>query len=140
MKNIAAKKQVADEHKHHEELVKGLSEQLKPILDSSEQAVMIYLDDRHKACNKRFAALFGYSTPRAWSDTDVNFVEAFIDDDSRDLVVSTYHDVTIGKLSASVLPITIKKKSGGTAKVTMIHVPVTYNGHLFAVGFISEVE
>lgn len=43
----------------HKELVKGLSDQLKQVLERSEQAVYIYLDDTHKNCNKRFADLLG---------------------------------------------------------------------------------
>jgi phenylpyruvate tautomerase PptA (4-oxalocrotonate tautomerase family) len=35
------------EEQHHEELIKGISEQMKSILDSSQQAVYIYLDDIH---------------------------------------------------------------------------------------------
>ena len=31
--------------KHHEELVQGLYDQLKPILEKSEQPLFIYLDD-----------------------------------------------------------------------------------------------
>ena len=37
-----------EEQKHHEELVKGISEQMKPVLAKSEQAIYIYLDDNHK--------------------------------------------------------------------------------------------
>jgi len=34
---------------HHEELVKGLYDQMKAIMDSSEQPIFLYLDDNHKA-------------------------------------------------------------------------------------------
>ena len=44
-----------DEQKHHEELVKGISEQMKPVLEKSDQAIYIYLDDNHKVCNKKFS-------------------------------------------------------------------------------------
>ena len=43
--------------KHHEELVQGLYDQLKPILEKSEQPMFIYLDDNHKACNSKFAEM-----------------------------------------------------------------------------------
>ena len=36
---------------HHEELIAGISKQMRSILDSSEQAIYIYLDDIHKVCN-----------------------------------------------------------------------------------------
>lgn len=43
--------------KHHEELVSGLADQMKQILDSSEQSMYIYLDDVYKMCNSKFAEL-----------------------------------------------------------------------------------
>ena len=49
-----------DEHQHHEQLVKGIAEQMKPVLEKSEQAIYLYLDDNHKVCNKKFADLLGY--------------------------------------------------------------------------------
>ncbi|MFN7990857.1 MAG: hypothetical protein U0R44_01730 [Candidatus Micrarchaeia archaeon] len=127
-----------DEHKHHEKLVKGISEQMKPILENSAQPVLIYLDDRHKACNKRFADLMGYKSPKAFNDTDVNFVEAFIDEKSQDKVVRNYHTVFSEKLSASVMDVTIKKKNGKKVKTRVIHVPVAFEGHLFAVLYVSK--
>ncbi len=49
---------------HHEELVNGLYEQMKPILDKSEQPIFIYLDDNHKACNQKFASMLGFKSPQ----------------------------------------------------------------------------
>ena len=34
-----------EQHQHHEDLVKGISEQLKPIMEKSAQAIFVYLDD-----------------------------------------------------------------------------------------------
>ena len=55
---------MATQEHHHEELVKGITKQLKPILDKSGQAIFVYLDDTHKACNKNFADLLGYKSSR----------------------------------------------------------------------------
>ena len=55
------------EDQHHEELIKGISNQMGTILSSSEQAIYIYLDDIHKVCNKKFASLLGYSSPEEWA-------------------------------------------------------------------------
>ena len=123
------------EEKHHEQLVKGFSEQMKTILDNSAQPVLLYLDDRHKSCNKKFATMMGYPSPKAFNDTDVNFVETFIDKKSQAKVVMNYA-VFSEKLVASTFSATFKKKSGKSAKATVIHVPVTFEGHLFAVLFV----
>jgi len=40
----------------HEELIKGIHEQLKEILDESKQAIYVYLDDHHMTYNQRFAS------------------------------------------------------------------------------------
>jgi len=48
---------------HHEKVVMGLAEQMKKVLEGSEQAVYIYLDDNHKICTSTFAQLLGYGTP-----------------------------------------------------------------------------
>jgi len=39
------------------ELIEGVRHQLKDILESSKQAIYVYLDDTHKLCNQRFATL-----------------------------------------------------------------------------------
>jgi len=44
---------------HHEDLVTGLLEQMKIVFESSEQPMYLYLDDVHKACNQKLAALLG---------------------------------------------------------------------------------
>jgi len=49
---------------HHEEVVKGLYEQMKPVFDSSEQPIFLYLDDNHKACNRKFAKMLASSLHR----------------------------------------------------------------------------
>jgi PAS domain-containing protein len=56
-----------DEHRHHEELIAGVSDQLALVLDGSGQGVYICLDDAHKACNARFAAMLGYRSPAEWA-------------------------------------------------------------------------
>ena len=44
---------------HHEELVKGLYDQMKVIFEKSAQPMYLYFDDNHKACNGTFATFFG---------------------------------------------------------------------------------
>jgi carbohydrate-binding DOMON domain-containing protein len=129
---------MADMHKHHEKVVKAFSEHMKPVLEHSAQPILIYLDDHHKACNKKFASLMGYASPKAFNDTNVNFVEAFIDEKSQGTVVKNYHTTFSEKLSASTFSVTVKKKSGKRAKTTVIHVPVFFEGHLFAVLYVTK--
>jgi PAS domain-containing protein len=50
------------------ELIEGVRHQLKDILESSKQAIYVYLDDTHKLCNQRFATLLGYGSTREWEN------------------------------------------------------------------------
>ena len=58
------------DQQHHEELIKGVSQEQKLILNKSPQAIYIYLDDNHKVCNKKFAELLGYKSPAEWAKMD----------------------------------------------------------------------
>jgi carbohydrate-binding DOMON domain-containing protein len=126
------------EQKHHEELVKGFHNQLKEIFDSSKQAIYLYLDDNHKVCNKKFAEMQGFSSPEEWAKIE-NPLEAGVDKMSQDTVVSAYQDA-MEKLVASKIDVKLKKKAGGTFNASIIMVPVAYQGHMFALHFISETK
>jgi len=121
--------------KHHEELVNGLYEQMKKIFESSEQAMYLYLDDNHKACNSKFAALLGYKSPKEWAEVK-GALEPFVAEKSQENLSSTYWNA-MNKMIASKIPVTWKKKNGGTVDTNVILVPMAYAGHLFAVHFVS---
>jgi PAS domain-containing protein len=121
---------------HHEELVKGLHDQLKQIFDSSKQAIYLYLDDTHKVCNKKFADMQGYNSPEEWAKVE-NPLEVGVDKTSQDAIVSAYQDA-MEKLIASKIDVRLRKKAGGTFDASVIMVPVAYQEHMFALHFISE--
>ena len=129
-------KKIQTQELHHEELVKGLNNQLKQIFDSSEQAIYLYLDDNHKVCNVKFAEMQGYNSPEEWAKVE-NPLEVGVDKMSQDAVVSAYRDA-MEKLVGSKIDVKLKKKAGGTLDASIIMVPVAYQGHLFALHFISE--
>ena len=124
------------EQQHHEELVNGLHSQLKQIFELSEQAIYLYLDDNHKICNKKFATLLGYAAPEEWAKVD-NMVEKNVDKTSQQVVVATYRDA-VEKLVGSSIDIKLKTNSGRALNVSVIMVPVAYQGHIFALHFIEE--
>ena len=127
-----------EQEHHHEELVKGIAEQLKPILDKSKQAIYVYLDDTHKVCNKNFADLLGYKSAKEWADTEAPMAD-FIEEDQQSLI-SAYEDA-MENMVASSLDVRLKNiKTGKTIKTRMIMVPFTYSGdHLFAIHFLSKI-
>lgn len=123
------------EQLHHEELVAGISKQMKSILDSSQQAVYIYLDDNHKVCNEKFATLLGYRSPEEWARVEDAF-ESFVNEGSQETLASAYHRA-MEKLIPANIKVTWKKKTGGTVYSTVVLVPIAYDDHLFALHFIS---
>jgi hypothetical protein len=123
------------EQAHHEQLIAGISSQMKTILDSSQQAIYVYLDDIHKACNGKFASLLGYRSPEEWANVQDSF-ETFVDKNSQETLVNAYTQ-TIEKLIPSNIKVTWKKKTGGTVATSVVMVPIEYDNHLFAMHYIS---
>jgi hypothetical protein len=122
---------------HHEELVKGLYDQMKAIMDSSEQPIFLYLDDNHKACNSRFAALLGFKSPQEWAGIP-GFLEVYVAEKSRETLSSAYWEA-MKKMVASTSQLAFKKKGGETVDTTVILVPMSYAGHLFSIHFVTKV-
>ena len=122
---------------HHEELVKGLYEQMKTVLDASEQPIFIYLDDNHKACNNKFSSLLGFQSPQEWAAVE-GFLEPYVAEKSRDTLMIAYWDA-MKKMVASTSQITFVKKGGGEVNSTVVLVPMPFQGHHFAVHFLTNV-
>jgi hypothetical protein len=123
------------EQEHHEALISGISRQMKSILDSSQQAIYIYLDDIHKVCNAKCATLMGYQSPEEWAKVEDSFPE-FVDPGSQTTLVNAYQ-LAMEKMIPSSIKVTWRKKTGGTVATTVIMVPIAYEDHLFALHFIS---
>jgi hypothetical protein len=126
-----------DEQQHHEELVKGMTEQMKPVLEKSEQAIYIYLDDNHKVCNKKFADLLGYKSPKEWADAEAPLSDVVEEDQQS--VINAYMNAS-EKMVASAIEVRVKNiKTGKIVKTRMIIAPVGHAGHVFTVHFFSKI-
>jgi hypothetical protein len=123
---------------HHEELVNGLNEQMKPILEKSEQPIFIYLDDNHKACNEKFASMLGFKSPKEWADKQ-GFLEVYVTEKSRETLSTAYWNA-MQKMVASAIPMTWLKKDGASIDSTMILVPMFFEGHMFSVHFVTSIS
>ena len=122
----------------HEELIKGIYEQLKEVFEESKQAIYIYYDDTHKICNQRFASLLGYKSVEELLAVNKPFIEAFVKDESQEILVSTYRNAMENKIGSDI-EILWKKKTGESIKTRVIMVPISYMGELFALHFISKI-
>ena len=130
------KMQTAEEH--HDELVKGLYDQMKPIMEGSDQPIFIYLDDNHKTCNKKFASMLGFKSPQEWAEKQ-GFLEVYVDEKSRETLSSAYWQA-MEKKAASTIPMTWIKKDGSAMDSTLILVPMFFEGHMFSVHFVTSTS
>lgn len=130
---------MSHDHAHgqtHHDLLGELTTQLEPVLESSEQAIYVYLDDEHKVCNEKFASLLGYGSAEEWAQIKGSFPALFVDPNSQDTLISAYQKA-MQSMTASTIKVRWKKKSGGTADTMVILVPISYKGHLFALHFVA---
>src|SRR3989337_4125558 len=97
-------KKMQTSEEHHEQVVKGLYEQMKPVFDSSEQPVFLYLDDNHKACNSKFAKMLGFKSPQEWAEAP-SVLGVSVAEKSRVTLEPAYWDA-------------VKKKKASTIQVT----------------------
>lgn len=120
---------------HHEHLIKEVAELFGPILETSPQAIYIYLDDAHKTCNQKFADLLGYASINEWvaNETPVDdVVEA-----DQDKVIEAFVNAS-EKYEASTLSVAIKTKGGSEMEVDVIMTPFTYKNEVFVIHYITQ--
>ncbi|MEN9407463.1 MAG: hypothetical protein RLZZ455_679 [Candidatus Parcubacteria bacterium] len=122
---------------NHDALIRAVGKEYQDILANSEQAIYIYLDDSHKICNKKFATLLGYDSEDEWAKIDASFPDAFVADESQETLVTSFQDA-MEKNVASTTTIVWKKKDSSTISSTVILVPISCNGHQFALHFVSS--
>ncbi len=124
-------------HGHtHQDLLEGLVAEFEPVLVSSKQAIYIYFDDEQKVCNEKFSNLLGYDSAEEWSQMEGSFPSLFVDSKSHETLIDAFQKA-IQSMSASSLKVSWKKKSGGTVDTTVILVPISYKGHVFALHFVE---
>lgn len=125
-----------EDHTHHEEIMKAAIEELKDVLDNSEQGIYIYLDDVHKTCNERFAKMLGYSS-KEWAAVKKPFTQAFVHEESQNTLVHAY-GAAMERVVASSIEVTWVSKDGAEKKTAVILVPIEFKGHLMAMHFVEE--
>jgi hypothetical protein len=125
------------EQEHHVELINGIAEQMKILLKESERAIYIYLDDSHKVCNKKFAGLLGYKSPREWADAEAPLSDVVKDDQKK--VINAYMNASEKGIASSIDVKMTNVKTQEILKINMIIAPTIYEGHIFTVHFLSKI-
>ena len=124
----------------HEELINHVKEDFAEILAQSPQGISIYLDDPHWTCNDKLATMLGYASADELLKVTAksSFLDALVAEDSLQRVPETYFKAVNDKIG-SVIPLTWKKKGGGTLKTQVIFVPISVHGNLMVVHFVTPV-
>ncbi len=122
---------------HYNQLIQSITKEYQTLLTNSEQAVYIYLDDAHKICNSKFASLLGYESADEWAKIDASFPDVFVAEQSQKTLIASFQDA-MQKHVGSTNQISWKKKDGSNVDTTVILVPISHDGHLFALHFVSS--
>lgn len=120
----------------HGDLLAGLAEHLQPLFEESKQGIYVYFDDEHKICNEKFASLLGYDSAEDWAGMEGPFPVLFVAEKSQDALIGAYQNA-MQDMVASTTAITWTKKTGGTVETTVTLVPISFEGHLFALHFVA---
>ena len=124
-------------HQHHEDLITGISKQMKPVLENSGQGIYLYLDDDHKVCNKKFAVMLGYKSPKEWAATEAPLSDVIEAD--QDIVIKAYVEAS-EKMMAGAVEVRFKNvKTEKILKVRMIIAPIGFGGHVFIAHYFSKI-
>ncbi|MBI3741072.1 MAG: PAS domain-containing protein [Chloroflexi bacterium] len=118
----------------HEEILNAIRDEYRDILNGSSQGIYIYLDDPHKLCNEKFAAMLGYKSAAEWAASPQPLDD--VAETSMDALVSAFQNAMNNK-AASLVSVTWKKKLGGTLKTNVIVVPIHFHGEMLALHFVE---
>ena len=121
----------------HSDIIEGLVEQYRPILDRSPDGVYLWLDETNKICNQRLAAMFGYSVEE-WCATEP-FLESFVAEEDQEIYAWNYQN----RVAALAFPVTFRsrgrRKVGTTFAAETDMVPIVWHGHAVAYHFVRQI-
>lgn len=78
----------------------------------------------------------GYDSVKDFESMKGNFLGSLVADESQESLASTYRKA-VEKFEGSTVKISWKKKDKSSVSTTVILVPVSFEGHLCALHFIS---
>ena len=138
MKTKSTSNEMEDSAEIHEEILDWAAVEFKEILENSDQAIYIYVCDRHRLCNKNFSLLIGYDSPEEWAMEDEMLSD--VKESDQETLVKAYRAAMENKIG-SCINISWKNKNNGEFVSTQtILVPLSYRGELFAMHFIESFE
>ena len=132
---MSSQKHHAEEH---EQILREMEEQLKPLFEQSPVGVYLYITDAHKICNERMAQMHGM-TVEEWRNT-ATFLNDFIAEEDREMYAGNYQHHVAGLKH----PITFRfrglRKDGSTFAAATDMIPLCWRGHAVAYHFVREIS
>ncbi len=124
----------------HEVFLQEIQDEFAEILTNSAQGIYMYLDDPHWICNDRLATMLDYSSAAELQEhaSGSPFLDALVESDSQERVVAAYTKAVDHKVASS-LPVTWKRKGGGTIKTQAIFAPISFKGTVLTLHFVTPV-
>ena len=120
-----------------DEIMRKLSEQFRPVFESSPDGVYLWLDEEHKVCNERLADLLGF-TLEEWRKAQP-FLESFVAEEDRALYSWNYHN----RIARLAFPVTFRfrglRKDGSTFSAETDMIPISCQGHAVVYHFVRQV-
>lgn len=118
-------------------IIDELAEHYQPLFASSPDGVYLWLDESHKVCSPRLAALFGRSVEE-WRQAEP-FLESFVAADDRPLFSWNYHH----RVADLTYPATFRfhglRADGSVFAAETDMVPIVHRGRAIALHFVREL-
>ncbi|HWO94683.1 MAG TPA: PAS domain-containing protein [Dehalococcoidia bacterium] len=121
----------------HVDLIAEMTQQFRPLLDSSPDGVYLWVDEETKVCNENLARMFGYTIDE-WRGTQP-FLDNFVAPDDRELYSWNYHRC----VAQLAFPVTFRfrgqRKDGSTFAAETDMIPISWGGHPVAYHFVRRL-
>ena len=111
-------------------------EHLTPVFEASPDGVYVWVDDEHKECNERLAAMFGYTVDE-WRRTS-DFLETFVAEKDREAFSRAFGEHVAPLTRPTRFRFTAVRKDGSTFAAETDMVPLAVHGHAVAYHFVRE--
>jgi PAS domain-containing protein len=121
----------------HSEVLEALADHFRPLMEHSPDGVYLWLDEMHKVCNERLAALFG-CTVQEWCAVP-SFLASFIAEDDQENY-GWHYQQHVARLA---YPVTFRfrgrRKDGTAFAAETDMIPISFAGHAVAYHFVRRV-
>ena len=118
-------------------IIRELAAQFDPVLYGSPDGVYLWLDESHKICNERMAALHGM-TIAEWCAAEP-FLESFVAPEDREHYAWNYHH----RVATPSFPVTFRfrglRKDGTTFAAETDMIPISCRGRAVAYHFVRAI-